>query len=80
MIVELTRRAKLVVGEPYFVPGTPITVDRKGLGEARPGDLVDVTEGRGRARVRRVIGSAKRIEDVLEALVGEISDESDRPG
>ncbi len=57
------------MGEPYFVPGTPITVDRKGLGEARPGDLVDVTEGRGRARVRRVIGSAKRIEDVLEALM-----------
>jgi ribonuclease R len=57
------------VGEPYFVPGTPITVDRKGLGDARPGDLVDVTEGRGRARVRRVIGSARRIEDVLEALL-----------
>ena len=58
-----------MVGEPYFVPGTPITVDRRGLGEARPGDLVEVTEGRGRARVRRVIGSAKRIEDVLEALM-----------
>jgi ribonuclease R len=57
------------VGEPYFVPGTPITIDRRGLGDARPGDLVEVTEGRGRARVRRVIGSAKRIEDVLEALL-----------
>jgi ribonuclease R len=60
------------VGEPYFVPGTPITVDRRGLGDARPGDLVDVTEGRGRARVRRVVGPASRIENVLEALlVGE---------
>ncbi|HEY7149902.1 MAG TPA: RNB domain-containing ribonuclease [Gaiellaceae bacterium] len=59
------------MGEPYFVPGTPVTVDRKGLGDARPGDLVDVTEGRGRARVRRLIGSAKRIEDVLEALLVE---------
>jgi len=57
------------VGEPYFVPGTPITIDRRGLGDARPGDLVEVTEGRGRARVRRVIGSAKRIENVLEALL-----------
>jgi ribonuclease R len=57
------------VGEPYFVPGTPITVDRKGLNGAGPGDLVDVTEGRGRARVRRVVGSAKRIENVLEALL-----------
>jgi ribonuclease R len=57
------------MGEPYFVPGTPITVDRRGLGDARPGDLVDVTEGRGRARVRRVVGPASRIENVLEALL-----------
>jgi ribonuclease R len=69
VIVELTKRGKLVVGEPYFVPGTPITVDRRGLGDARPGDLVDVTEGRGRARVRRVVGPANRIENVLEALL-----------
>jgi ribonuclease R len=60
------------MGEPYFVPGTPVAVDRKGLGDARPGDLVSVTEGRGRARVQRIIGPAKRIENVLEALlVGE---------
>jgi ribonuclease R len=57
------------VGEPYFVPGTPVTVDRKGLGDARPGDLVDVTEGRGRARVRRIVGPANRIENVMEALL-----------
>jgi ribonuclease R len=59
------------MGEPYFVPGTPVVVDRKGLGAARPGDLVSVTEGRGRARVQRVVGSAKRIENVLEALLVE---------
>jgi ribonuclease R len=57
------------MGEPYFVPGTPVTVDRKGLGDARPGDLVDVTEGRGRARVRRIVGPANRIENVMEALL-----------
>ena len=57
------------MGEPYFVPGTPIVVDRKGLDGAGPGDLVAVTEGRGRARVQRVVGSAKRIENVLEALL-----------
>ena len=57
------------MGEPYFVPGTPVTVDRKGLGDAGPGDLVSVTEGRGRARVERLIGPAKRIENVLEALL-----------
>ncbi|HEY3050117.1 MAG TPA: RNB domain-containing ribonuclease [Gaiellaceae bacterium] len=71
MIVELSKRGKLTMGEPYFVPGTPVAVDRKGLGEARPGDLVSVTTGRGRARVERVVGSAKRIENVLEALLVE---------
>jgi ribonuclease R len=59
------------MGEPYFVPGTPVAVDRKGLGAAEPGDLVSVTTGRGRARVERVVGSAKRIEHVLEALLVE---------
>jgi ribonuclease R len=59
------------MGEPYFVPGTPVVVDRKGLGEADVGDLVSVDTGRGRARVERVIGSAKGIENVLEALLVE---------
>jgi ribonuclease R len=59
------------MGEPYFVPGTPLVVDRRGLDEARPGDLVSVTQGRGRARVERVVGSADRIENVLEALLVE---------
>ena len=59
------------MGEPYFVPGTPVVVDRKGLGDARPGDLVSVTQGRGRARVQRIVGPAKRIENVLEALLVE---------
>ncbi len=71
MIVELNKRGKLIMGEPYFVPGTPVVVDRKGLGDAGPGDLVSVTPGRGRARVERVVGSGKRIENVLEALLVE---------
>jgi ribonuclease R len=59
------------MGEPYFVPGTPVVVDRKGLSDAEPGALVSVTTGRGRARVERVVGSAKRVENVLEALLVE---------
>ena len=59
------------MGEPYFAPGTPVTIDRKGLGEAEVGDLVSVSKGRGRARVERVIGPAKEIENVLEALLVE---------
>jgi ribonuclease R len=49
----------------------PIVVDRKGAGEARPGDLAVVSGRRGRARVQRVLGSARRIENVLEALLVE---------
>ena len=71
MIVELSRKGKLLVGEPYFTPGTPITVDRKGLKGADAGDLVQVSAGRGRARVERVVGAADRIENVLEALLVE---------
>ena len=46
-------------------------IDRKTLGDASVGDLVSVTKGRGRARVERVVGSAKEIENVLEALLVE---------
>jgi ribonuclease R len=53
------------------MPGVPIVVDRKGAGDARPGDLVVVSGRRGRARIRGVLGSAKRIENVLEALLVE---------
>jgi ribonuclease R len=68
-VVEVARRGKLVVGEPFFVPGTPIVLDRKGLGDARPGDLAVVRPGRGRARLESVLGSAKDIEAVLEGLL-----------
>ena len=46
-------------------------LDHKGLGETGPGDLAVVRPGRGRARVERGLGSAKRIENVLEALLVE---------
>jgi ribonuclease R len=69
LVVEIGRRGKLLVGEPYFTPGTPLTLDRKTLGSAKPGDLVLVEKGRGRARVRQVIGPANRLENVLEAVL-----------
>jgi ribonuclease R len=72
VIVELSRRGKLLVGDPYFTPGTPLTIDRKGLKDAEVGDLVEVSTDRGRrARVQRVVGPANRIENVLEALLVE---------
>jgi ribonuclease R len=68
-VVEISTRGKLVVGEPYFAPGTPIVLDRRGLGEARAGDLAVVRTGRGRARLERVLGPADAIETVLEGLL-----------
>ncbi|HEY6030347.1 MAG TPA: hypothetical protein VIU44_07280, partial [Gaiellaceae bacterium] len=45
-------------------------LDRHGLGgEVDSGELALVAPGKGRARVLQVIGSAKRIENVLEALL-----------
>jgi ribonuclease R len=69
VVVELAHRGKLVVGEPFFVPGTPLVLDRKGLGDARPGDLAVVRPGRGRAQLGSVLGSGKDIEAVLEGLL-----------
>jgi ribonuclease R len=68
----LSRRGKLVVGEPYFeAAATPVMVDRKGMADAGVGDLVAVRGGRGRARVERVLGRVDDIEAVLEGLLVE---------
>ncbi len=72
IVVEVGRRGKLLSGEPYFSPGVPIVLDPKGAaGSLRKGDLAVIRTGKGRARVERVLGSADRIENVLEALLVE---------
>ena len=71
VVVELRKRGKLVVGDPYFTPGVPLVIDRHGLHDTGPGDLVVVRTGRGRARVERVLGSASHIDAVLEGLLHE---------
>jgi ribonuclease R len=71
VVVEIRRRGRLTVGDPYFVPGVPLVLDRRGLDDARPGHLAVVRKGRGRARLEYVLGSAERIETVLEALLYE---------
>jgi ribonuclease R len=55
----------------------PLLIDRKGSGEARPGDLALVRAGRGRAKLERVLGRADRIETVLEGVLVE---EGERAG
>ena len=71
LVVELSKRGKLITGEPYFQPGVPVVIDRHGLADAGPGDLVVIRPGRGRARVERVLGPAGRIENVLAGLLEE---------
>jgi ribonuclease R len=71
VVVELASRGKHLVGEPYFAPGTPLLLDRKGISDAGPGDLAVVRKRRGRARVERVLGPASSIEVVLEGLLVE---------
>ena len=45
VVVEVARRGRLVVGEPYFTAGVPVVLESKGLG--------DLDAGRPRARPAR---------------------------
>jgi ribonuclease R len=69
LVAELARRGKLLVGEPFFEGGVPVTVDRKGSGDASVGDLAVLRLGRGRARVERVLGKPEDVGAVLEGLL-----------
>ena len=71
VVVEVESRGKLLVGEPYFEPASPLVLDRKQAGDVGPGDLAVVRTGRGRARVDRVLGKADDVEAVLEGLLAE---------
>jgi ribonuclease R len=69
IVCEMSRRGKLVVGEPFFEPGTPIVLDRKTVKDAAVGDLVVVSPGRGRARIEHVLGPSSAVESVLAGLL-----------
>jgi ribonuclease R len=69
VVVEVGRRGRLVVGEPFFTPGVPLVLDRRGLDAVRPGQLAVVAPRRGRARLQKVLGPADSVESVLEALL-----------
>ena len=69
IVVEVARRGRFFVGEPFFTPGVPIPLDKRGLERIRPGELAVVAKGRGRARLQKALGHADRIENVLEALL-----------
>ena len=69
VVVEVGRRGRLVVGEPFFTPGVPLVLDKRGISEVRPGQLAVVAPGRGRARLEKALGPADSVESVLDALL-----------
>jgi ribonuclease R len=71
LVVEVSRRGRLIVGDPYFTPGVQVVLDSKGIGDVETGELVVVRTGRGRAKLEERIGPADRVENVLEALLVE---------
>jgi ribonuclease R len=68
-VVEVGRRGRLVVGEPFFAPGVPLVLDKRGVSEVRPGQLAVVAPTRGRARLEKALGPADSVESVLDALL-----------
>jgi ribonuclease R len=69
VVVEVGRRGRLVVGEPFFTPGVPLVLDKRGVSEVRPGQLAVVAPQRGRARLEKMLGPADSVESVLDALL-----------
>jgi ribonuclease R len=69
VVCEVTRRGKLLVGEPFFEPGLPLTLGRRGAVAAREGDLVAVEPaGDRRGRVVEVLGRARDLPTVMHGI------------
>ena len=57
VVCEVRRRARVVVGEPFFAPAPPLTLGRLAAAGAMPGDLVAVLPGApGTGTIERVLG------------------------
>ncbi len=67
------RRGRFLVGEPYFTPGQPLALGRRGSVECEPGELVLVEPSprSNRARVVERLGSPQDVEVELAALAAE---------
>jgi len=71
LVVEISKRGKLISGDPFFVAGSPVVLEKKGSNEARPGDLAVVRTSRGRAHLVKVLGDASSVDAVIEGLLVE---------
>ena len=69
VVCEVSLRARLVVGEPFFDGGRPITLGRVGGVDAAAGDLVAVeVTGHGQGRLVERLGLATDVSAVLHGL------------
>jgi ribonuclease R len=70
VVAQLARRGRFWVGEPFFERGRRVTVDRdKRLREGALALLRTSGQGRGQAKLVRVLGRPDVPRDVLEALM-----------
>ena len=65
----LGKRGRFLVAEPLFERADRISLGGRAGGDARPGDIVLVGQGKRGARVVRRIGRPDNARDVLEALM-----------
>jgi ribonuclease R len=69
VVCEVSLRARLMVGEPFFDHGRPLTLGRVGAVDAAAGDLVAVAvTGPGRGVVTERLGRAGDVSAVLHGL------------
>jgi ribonuclease R len=68
-VCEVARRGKLLVAEPFFEPGLPITLGRRGSVAAREGDLVTIAVSGGRGRLVEVLGRPDQVTAVLQGVL-----------
>ena len=70
LVCEITRRGKLILGEPWFEGGVPFALESRSARDCADGDLVAVCAGRrGRPRVLTHLGASKDIDAVLAGLL-----------
>jgi ribonuclease R len=81
VVCEVSLRARVVVGEPFFDGGRPITLGRVGSVDAGPGDLVAVeVTGDGRGRLLERLGVVTDVSAVLHGLAVEAGTAAAFPG
>ncbi len=67
-VCEVARRGRLLIGEPFFEPGRPVTLGTRLAMDAGEGDLVAVALLGGRVELVSVLGRADDVRAVLHGV------------